>query len=381
MTEMSEPTIRLATPDDAPALLAIYEPYVRQTAITCEYEVPSVEEFAGRIERTLKRYPYLVMELDGRPVGYAYASPLNSREAYDWSVETSIYLARDVRHGGLGRKLHDALRQCLVAMGITNMCALIAVPHDKDDEYLTHNSQDFHAHMGYRLVGAFDRCAQKFGRWYDMCWMELVLAERVPNQPKPTWFPDLPAKNHHKGDSELPPISWTSGNGRFSMSIDLRVKHDLESRRRAVELFDAGVGCKPAAEALSVPRETVREWQWVYRAFGSEALLSMGGKQSRYTFEQRVAAASAVVDGGMAKADAMAEFGIRSKSPLERWCRLYREGGAEALRPGPKGRPRGSRSKPRARTREQELEERCRRLEAEVAYLKKLRALVERDGL
>ena len=92
------------------------------------------------------------------------------------------------------------------------------------------------------------------------------------------------------------------------MSIDLRVKHDLESRRRAVELFDAGVGCKPAAEALSVPRETVREWQWVYRAFGSEALLSMDGKQSRYTFEQRVAAASAVVDGGMAKTDAMAEF-------------------------------------------------------------------------
>ena len=65
MTEMSEPAIRLATPEDAPALLAIYEPYVRQTAITCEYEVPSVEEFAGRIERTLKRYPYLVMELDG----------------------------------------------------------------------------------------------------------------------------------------------------------------------------------------------------------------------------------------------------------------------------------------------------------------------------
>lgn len=74
------------------------------------------------------------------------------------------------------------------------------------------------------------------------------------------------------------------------MSIDLRSKHDLESRRRAVELFDAGVGCKPAAEALSVPRETVREWQWVYRAFGSEALLSMDGKQSSYTFEQRVAA-------------------------------------------------------------------------------------------
>lgn len=175
MTEMSEPTIRLATPEDASALLAIYEPYVRQTAITCEYEVPSVEEFAGRIERTLKRYPYLVMELDGHPVGYAYVSPLNSREAYDWSVETSIYLARDVRHGGLGRKLHDALKQCLIAMDITNMCALIAVPHDKDDEYLTHNSQDFHAHMGYRLVGAFDRCPHCGGfrlvsRWARCIW-------------------------------------------------------------------------------------------------------------------------------------------------------------------------------------------------------------------
>ena len=165
------------------------------------------------------------------------------------------------------------------------------------------------------------------------------------------------------------------------MSIDLRVKHDLESRRRAVELFDAGVGCKPAAEALSVPRETVREWQWVYRAFGSEALLTMDGKQARYTYEQKVAAASAVVDGGATKAEAMAELGIMSRAPLERWCRLYREGGAEALRPKPKGRPKGSKSRPRGRTREQELEERCRRLETEVAYLKKLRALVERDGL
>ena len=125
------------------------------------------------------------------------------------------------------------------------------------------------------------------------------------------------------------------------MSIDLRSKHDLESRRRAVELFDAGVGCKPAAEALSVPRETVREWQWVYRAFGSEALLSMDGKQSSYTFEQRVAAASAVVDDGMAKADAMAEFGIRSKSPLERWCRLYREVRRRGAAAPPEGQTEG----------------------------------------
>ena len=191
---MSNISFRLAAPQDAPALVKIYEPYVRETVITCEYEVPTVEEFAGRIAHTLERFPYLVAEFDGQPVGYAYVSPLNSREAYDWSVETSIYLAPAARHHGVGGRLHEALKECVAAMGMTNMCALIAVPHDADDEYLTHNSQDFHAHMGYRLVGTFDRCAQKFGRWYDMCWMELVLREREPNMPKPTWFPELLAQ-------------------------------------------------------------------------------------------------------------------------------------------------------------------------------------------
>ena len=163
------------------------------------------------------------------------------------------------------------------------------------------------------------------------------------------------------------------------MRVDLRVKHDIEARKAAIGLFERGHGYKSAAKALSVPRGTVRQWLCVYRSFGSEVLLSMDGKQARYTYEQKVAAASAVVDGGMTKAEAMAAFGIMSMSPLKRWCALYRRGGAEALRPRPKGRPGGSRARPR--TREQELEERCRRLETEVAYLKKLRALVERDGL
>ena len=160
------------------------------------------------------------------------------------------------------------------------------------------------------------------------------------------------------------------------MRVDLRVKHDIEARRAAIELSERGRGSKSAAKALSVPRDTVRQWLYVYRSFGSEALLTMGGKQARYTYEQKVAA-SAVVDGGASRQDAMREFGVMSLAPLDRWCRLYREGGAEALRP----KPKGSKSRPRGRTREQELEERCRRLETEVAYLKKLRALVERDGL
>ena len=136
------------------------------------------------------------------------------------------------------------------------------------------------------------------------------------------------------------------------------MKHDIEARKAAIGIFERGHGFESAAKALSVPRDTVRQWLYVYRSFGSEVLLSMDGKQTRYTYEQKVAAASAVVDGGMSGRDAM-----------------------EALRPKPRGRPKGSGPRPRERTREQELEERCRRLETEVAYLKKLRALVERDGL
>ena len=156
------------------------------------------------------------------------------------------------------------------------------------------------------------------------------------------------------------------------MRVDLRVKHDIEARRAAIELFERGHGFKSAAKALSVPRNTVRQWLYIFRSFGSEVLLSMDGKQTRYTYERKVAAASAVVDGGMGKQDAMKAFGVMSMAPLKRWCALYREGGAESLRPRPKGRPKGSCSRPRERTRERELEERCRRLETEVAYLKKI---------
>ena len=165
------------------------------------------------------------------------------------------------------------------------------------------------------------------------------------------------------------------------MRIDRRVKYDVEVRKKAAELFASGMGSYTVASTLSVPLPTVKEWQHIYHAFGSEMLLIMDGKQALYTYEQKVAAARAVIEGGMTKTEAMAKFKIMSLAPLERWCRLYRTGGTEALKPKPKGRPKGSKSKPQKRTREQELEERCRRLETEVAYLKKLRALVEKDEL
>ena len=98
------------------------------------------------------------------------------------------------------------------------------------------------------------------------------------------------------------------------MRVDLRVKHDIEARKAAIGLFERGHGSESAAKALSVPRDTVRQWLYVYRSFGSEVLLSMDGKQARYTYEQKVAAASAVVDGGMSKRDAMEAFKKKEKA-------------------------------------------------------------------
>ena len=159
------------------------------------------------------------------------------------------------------------------------------------------------------------------------------------------------------------------------MSIDLRCRHDREARELAADMFESGRGYRSAAKALGVPVEAVRSWLKTYRAIGRDGLLAMGGKQARYDYETKVAAASAVVDGGMPKPEAMERFGIASATPLKQWCRLYREGGAEALRPKPKGRPRGSGAKAAPKTREEELEERVRKLEAQVAYRKKSIAL------
>ena len=159
------------------------------------------------------------------------------------------------------------------------------------------------------------------------------------------------------------------------MSVGLRCRHDRKLRELAADMFAEGRGRGSVAKVLGIPEEAVRKWQQTYRSVGRDGLLNMGKTHARYDFEAKVAAASAVVDGGMAKAEVMERFGIASLSPLKQWCRLYREGGAEALRPKPKGRPRGSGAKAAPATREQELERQVRRLEAQVAYLKKSIAL------
>lgn len=170
--------IRPATPNDAATLLDIYAPYVTDTAITFEYEVPTLEEFRQRIEHISRKYPYLVAEEDGDIVGYAYANTFKERDAYQWAVETSIYVDKHKKRKGIGRKLHDALEATLKQRGILNLNACISYT-EQEDGFLTNDSVHFHERMGYQKVAHFHQCGKKFGKWYDMIWMEKIIGEHL----------------------------------------------------------------------------------------------------------------------------------------------------------------------------------------------------------
>ena len=188
---MTDPiTVREAEAADAARLLEIYAYYVQNTAITFEYDVPSLSEFQNRIRNTRKRYPYLVIERDGVIQGYAYAGPFVGRAAYDWSCEMTIYLDRAARKRGLGRRLYEALEARLREMGILNLYACIGWPQG-DESLISVNSAQFHRHLGYQLVGMFRRCGCKLGRWHHMVWMEKLLPGDQ-DAPRPvTPFPQL----------------------------------------------------------------------------------------------------------------------------------------------------------------------------------------------
>ena len=149
---------------------------MQNTAITFEYDTPSLDEFKDRMEKIMRKYPYLVILKDRQIEGYAYAGAFVGRAAYDWSCELTVYLDRNAHKCGMGRSIYEALEEALRKMGILNLYARIGYP-DHDDEYLTTNSADFHAHLGFTRVGEFHRCGYKFGRWYNMICMEKIIGE------------------------------------------------------------------------------------------------------------------------------------------------------------------------------------------------------------
>ena len=163
--------IEIASLEDAQELVEIYRYYVEKTAITFEYEVPSVEEFKQRMVHVMEKYPYLIAKENDQIVGYAYAGAFHARPAYDWAVETSIYVSELQKGEGIGKALYKALEEQLSRQHILNLNACIAYP-ETEDEHLNKDSVRFHTHLGYRMVGEFYQCGYKFDRWYNMVWME-----------------------------------------------------------------------------------------------------------------------------------------------------------------------------------------------------------------
>ena len=152
---------------DAKAIRAIYQPYVTETAITFEVDVPTVQEFERRITKTLAQFPYLVAVVEGKVVGYAYASTYYARAAYDWTVELSIYIYKEARGKGIGSALYDALEEELKARGFLRYLACIALPNEA--------SIAMHEKRGYVQVAHFPKIGYKFDQWHDIVWMQKSL--------------------------------------------------------------------------------------------------------------------------------------------------------------------------------------------------------------
>ena len=176
--------IRYASVRDAEEILAIYAPYVENTAVTFEYEAPDLESFRGRIAGITERYPYLAAVEDGRIIGYAYASPFHTRAAYQHSAEASIYLDMGRRRRGVGRLLYRELEKALLRQNVFVLYAGITSTDRKDDAFLSDASLRFHEKTGFTPVGTCQLCGYKFGRWYSVTWMGKELAPR-PEKPDP----------------------------------------------------------------------------------------------------------------------------------------------------------------------------------------------------
>jgi L-amino acid N-acyltransferase YncA len=165
----------MAIADDAPAVLEIYAPFVRTTAVTFEYEVPSVADMAERIRAVTVRWPWLVCDRDGAVAGYAYASTWRSRAAYQWAVETTVYVHEHARREGIGRALYRALLACVRLQGHRLALGVITLPNDA--------SVALHETFGFRRTAVHRACGHKLAAWHDVGVWELELAPRADAAP------------------------------------------------------------------------------------------------------------------------------------------------------------------------------------------------------
>lgn len=166
---MGKAVLRFVQETDAAQILEIYTPYIRDTAVTFECEVPSLAAFTQRIREFSAQYPYLVCEIDGWLVGYAYAHRQKERAAYGWNAELSVYLKQDYLRMGIGKAFYTALIDILRLQNVRNVYGGVTVPNE--------NSEKLHEAMGFKKLGVYHKTGYKRGAWHDVAWFERHIGE------------------------------------------------------------------------------------------------------------------------------------------------------------------------------------------------------------
>lgn len=169
--------IRLINDDDAKAVLEIYKPYVLNTFISFEYEVPSLVEYSKRIKTYTSEFPWLVCLQDNKVIGYAYAGKHRSRTAYQWSPESTVYLSPELHGKGIARILYETLFSILRLQGYYNVFAGVGIPNEK--------SIGLHKALGFEEIGIFKKVGYKLGSWHDTHWFQLELMKPASDPPVP----------------------------------------------------------------------------------------------------------------------------------------------------------------------------------------------------
>ncbi len=175
--------IRLATPADAAAILDIYAPYIRNSSLTFETEVPSLKAFTERIQTYLINWPWLVCESEGKIAGYAYGTRYRERVAYQWCTESSIYMHDNFQKAGIGRVLYATLFDILKIQGFNNVYAVINLPNEK--------SVAFHERCGFEYFATYEKVGFKLGKWKNVGWWKLNVNDYGDEPAAPIKFAEL----------------------------------------------------------------------------------------------------------------------------------------------------------------------------------------------
>jgi|TARA_B110000196_G_C20884477_1_gene538311 phosphinothricin acetyltransferase len=172
-------TIRSAELKDASAILEIYRPYIENSVVSFEYNVPTVSEIERRISTVMEKYPWIVAEEDGQVIGYAYGTEFRTREAYQWKCEVSVYVTNQAKGKGVGKELYDNLLYTLKQMGMVSAIAGMTVPNAE--------TEGFHEKYGFAKIAEYEKVGFKNGGWHNVAFAEIQLNE-YGNEPKIKWL-------------------------------------------------------------------------------------------------------------------------------------------------------------------------------------------------